>query len=212
MKQALFALAVLGMAASAGTIEITNDTGSWDIYYAYISPSTSDEWGSDWLGSEIMSVGETWEFPVTNGTWDIKLVDEDGDEYILYDVPVSGTWSWYVTLDDLGEYYYSSSTTVIDDKTGVTTGGGSAPVTIYNDLGSWTIYYAYCNPSSTSDWGSDRLGSSTIVPGDSYTFYVPAGDYYDIYCQDEDGDTYTLWEVWIDASGFYWSVDLGDID
>ncbi|HRY61820.1 MAG TPA: hypothetical protein P5266_06430, partial [Candidatus Fermentibacter sp.] len=72
--------------------------------------------------------------------------------------------------------------------------------------------YAYCNPSSTSDWGSDRLGSSTIVPGDSYTFYVPAGDYYDIYCQDEDGDTYTLWEVWIDASGFYWSVDLGDID
>lgn len=209
MKKALFALAALSLVASAGTIEITNNTGSWDIYYAYISPSTSDEWGSDWLGSEIMSVGEVWEFPVTNGTWDIKLVDEDGDEYILYNVQVAGTWRWSVTLDDLGENYYSSA--VIDDKGGVVT-GGSAPVTVYNDLGSWTIYYIYCSPSASSDWGSDWLGSGVVSPGESYTFYVSGGDYYDIYCQDEDGDTYSLYEVWIDGNGFYWSVDLGDID
>lgn len=209
MKKALFALAALALAASAGTIEITNATGSWDIYYAYISPSTSDDWGSDWLGSDIMTVGDTWEFPVTNGSWDIKLVDEDGDEYILYNVPVSGTWSWSVTLDDLGENYYS--TAPISGNGGVTT-GGSAPVTIYNDLGSWTIYYVYCSSSSSSYWGSDWLGSSVISPGESYTFYVAGGDYYDIYCQDEDGDTYSLYEVWIDGDGFYWSVDLGDID
>ncbi len=211
MKKALFALAALSLVASAGTIEITNDTGSWDIYYAYISPSTSDEWGDDWLGSEIMSVGEVWEFPVTNGTWDIKLVDEDGDEYILYNVQVAGTWRWSVTLDDLGENYYSSA--VIDDKGGVVTaGGGSAPVTVYNDLGSWTIYYIYCSPSASSDWGSDWLGSGVVAPGESFTFYVSGADYYDIYCQDEDGDTYSLYEVWIDSNGFYWSVDLGDID
>lgn len=208
MKLALFALlAALVLPLSASTVEITNTTGSWDIYYVYISPSTSDSWGSDWLGSDIMSVGDTWEFTVSSGTYDIKLVDEDGDEYILYGVPVSGRFSWSVTLDDLGENWYSTG--AVDDKTGL---GGSAPITIYNDLGSWTIYYIYCSPSSSSEWGGDWLGSDVVSPGESFTFYVTGNDYYDIQCEDEDGDTYTLYEVWIGGDGFYWSVDLGDID
>ncbi|HOA04736.1 MAG TPA: hypothetical protein PLF04_06020 [Candidatus Fermentibacter daniensis] len=213
MRKVLLALAALALAASAGTIKITNNTGGWDIYYAYISPADSDQWGNDWLGSDIMSDGETWEFPVANGTWDIRLVDEDGDDYILYNVPVSGTWTWNVTLSDLGENYYSSgSSAPTGARTGSTSTGGNAPVTIYNDLGNWTIYYVYCSSSSDSNWGSDRLGSSTISPGQSFTFNVPGGDNYDIYCKDEDGDTYSLYGVWIGNNGFYWSVDLGDID
>jgi hypothetical protein len=204
MKRALLVLITAGLlvAASAATIEITNGTGSWDIYYIYISPSTSDSWGDDWLGSEIMSPGDTWEFTVQSGTWDIKLVDEDGDEYIRYNVPVSGTYTWYATLDDLGENWMS----------GGDTGYGNAPVTIYNDLGSWTIYYIYCSSSSSSEWGGDWLGSDVVAPGESFTFYVSSGDYYDIQCEDEDGDTYSLYEVWVGGDGFYWSVDLNDID
>ncbi len=238
MKKVLFALAALALAASAGTIKVTNNTGGWDIYYAYISPSDSDQWGNDWLGSDVMSSGETWEFPVSNGTWDIRLVDEDGDNYILYNVPVSGTWTWNVTLDDLGEHSYSggssastgssrtsgsssssgssrtsgSSSSSGSSRTSGTSTGGNAPVTIYNDLGNWTIYYVYCSSSSDSNWGSDRLGSRTISPGDSFTFNVSSGDTYDIYCKDEDGDTYSLYGIWIGNDGFYWSVDLGDID
>lgn len=207
MRKALLALLSLSVvfAASAATIEITNGTGSWDIYYVYISPSTSDSWGDDWLGSDIMSPDETWEFTVSRGDYDIRLIDEDGDEYVLYGVPISGTWSWYVTLDDLGEYDYSGSSYT-------TSSGSTAPVTINNELGSWTIYYIYCSPSSSDSWGSDWLGSEVLSPGRSFTFYVPSNDYYDIMCEDEDGDTYTLYEVWIDPDGVYWDVDLGDMD
>ncbi|MCK5785594.1 MAG: hypothetical protein KAH54_03440 [Candidatus Sabulitectum sp.] len=86
-----------------------------------------------------------------------------------------------------------------------------APVTIENDLGSWTIWYVYGDPSD-SPWGDDRLGSDLLDPGETLTFYVPAGDYYDFKCVDEDDDVYTIWEVWVDEDGFYWSVDLSDMD
>ncbi|MBN1435385.1 hypothetical protein JW921_11545, partial [Candidatus Fermentibacterales bacterium] len=200
----VLAIAGLLIGAFAGTIEITNGTGGWDVWYVYISPASSSSWGDDWLGSEIMYDGETWEFDVTNGIWDVKLIDEDGDEYIRWNVPVHGTYTWYVTLDDLGEYDVGGSSTPVSH-------GGSAPVTIYNDLGSWTIWYIYVDPSD-APWGDDRLGSSLLNPGEELTVWVPANDYYDIRCIDEDDDSYTLWEVWIDEDGVYWSVDLGDLD
>jgi hypothetical protein len=205
----LFFLAAFGLiaTASAGTVEIVNDTGGWDIYYIYISPTSSDSWGSDWLGSEILYDGEYVIYDVSNGYYDMKIVDEDGDEYIRYGVDVYGDYVWYVTLDDLGEYDYSYG--------GYDDGGtvyGDAPVTIYNDTGGYDIWYIYCNPSSYSNWGDDRLGSEILDSGDEFTFWVDGGDYYDIKCEDVDGDTYTFWEVWIGSDGLYLPVDLGDLD
>jgi len=107
MKKTFLLLAALGLLASvsAGTIEIFNDTGGWDIYYIYISSTYDDSWGSDWLGdSEILYSGNSIAFSVSNAVYDIKLIDEDGDEYIRLGVDVSGYYEWYVTLDDLGEY------------------------------------------------------------------------------------------------------------
>lgn len=207
MVRSLYLLVIVGLAvaAAAGTVTITNGTGGYDIYYVYISSSSSSEWGDDWLGSEIMYSGDSWDFDVHNGTYDIKLVDEDGDEYILYNVPINGDYSWYVTLDDLGEYYYG------EDTSYVPTNDGECPVTVYNDLGSWDVYYIYCSPSSNSDWGSDWLGSEILAPGESWTFYVSRGQY-DVRCEDEDGDTYTLMGINIGSDGFYWSVDLNDLD
>lgn len=209
MVRALYALLIAGMlfaTAAANTVTITNGTGNYDIYYVYISPSSSSSWGDDWLGSDVMNPGDSWEFNVGNGTYDFKLVDEDGDSYILYNVPVHGDYTWYVTLDDLGEYDYNSS------GGHASTGGGNCAVTIYNDLGSWDIYYIYISPSSSSDWGDDWLGSSEILsPGESKTFYVSRGQY-DMRCTDEDGDTYTLMNINVGNDGYYWSVDLSDLD
>ncbi len=208
MKKAILLLAAIGLIASlsAGTVEIINDTGGYDIYWIYISPATSDSWGDDWLDeSEILQSGSSVAFSVSNGEYDIRLVDEDDDEYIRYGVTISGYYEWYVSLDDLGEYYInggSSGDTVY----------GNAPVTIYNDTGGYDIWYIYCNPSDYSDWGDDRLGSDILYSGNEYTFYIDGGDYYDIQCEDEDGDTYTFWEIWIDSEGVYLPVDLGDLD
>ncbi len=207
MKKAILLLAAIGLFASlsAGTVEIINDTGGYDIYWIYISPSTSDSWGDDWLDeSEILPSGSSVAFSVPNGEYDIRLVDEDDDEYIRYGVTISGYYEWYVSLDDLGEYYINggSGDTVY----------GNAPVTIYNDTGGYDIWYIYCNPSDYSDWGDDRLGSDILYSGNEYTFYIDGGDYYDIQCEDEDGDTYTFWEIWIGSEGVYLPVDLGDLD
>jgi hypothetical protein len=205
MTKSLLLVLALGLAlpALAGTIEIENGTGSYDIYYVYISRVTDDDWGEDWLGSsEIIIPGYMRSFNVHDGDYDIRLVDEDGDEYILWEVPVYGDYYWYVTLDDLGEHYASQETYE----------GGDAPITIYNDLGNYDIWYIYASPDWSDDWGEDWLGSEILYPGESWTFWVAGDDYYDIYCEDEDGDTYTLWEVWVGGDGFYWSVDLGDID
>ena len=207
MKRALFILVMVCVAASfAGRLEITNDTGNYSFFYVYISPSSSDSWGDDMLGSsETISAGSTKSFRLNNGTYDIKVIDEDDDEYIFWNVDVSGTLDLYVSLDDLGEQDWGSSANI------GSSGGGMAPVTIENDLGSWTIWYVYGDPSD-SPWGDDRLGSDLLDPGETLTFYVPAGDYYDFKCVDEDDDVYTIWEVWVDEDGFYWSVDLSDMD
>ncbi|MCD6588204.1 MAG: hypothetical protein J7K88_06610 [Candidatus Fermentibacteraceae bacterium] len=206
MRKTLFILMMAFVAVSfAGRLNITNDTGNYEFYYVYISPSSADSWGDDWLGSsETISPGNSRTFRLNNGEYDVQIEDEDGDTYIFWNVEVSGTVDMWVDLDNLGEQDWGragSSASV----------GGTAPVTIENDLGSWTIWYVYGDPSD-SPWGEDRLGSDLLDPGESLTFYVPAGDYYDFKCEDEDGDVYTIWEVWVDSDGFYWSVDLSDMD
>jgi uncharacterized protein YfaS (alpha-2-macroglobulin family) len=199
---ALALVMVLAAPLVAGEVVITNDTGGYDIWYVHISAETDTEWGGDWLGdTEIISSGSTKRFSLPDGVYDIRLVDEDGDEYIQWGVPVNGTYRWNVTLSDIGE---------------ATVGGGAsmgegAPVTIYNDLGNYTVYYVRCSRSSNSSWGEDRLDSEFIVPGDDFTFYVSPGTY-DIQLEDEDGDTYTRMGVDVGPDGYYWAVNLGDLD
>lgn len=209
MKKAILLLAAIGLVASvsAGSVRIINDTGGYDIWYIYISSTYDDEWGSDWLDDdEVLISGNTIRFSVPDGVYDIRLVDEDDDEYIRYGVDVYDIYVWNVTLDDLGEYDVSGG--YYDEETVY----GNTPITIYNDTGGYDIWYIYCNPSSYSDWGADRLGSEILYSGDEYTFWVDGGDYYDIKCEDEDGDTYTFWEYWVGSDGLYIPVDLGDLD
>ena len=205
MRNYLAFAMILALAAPllAGEVVLTNDPGGYDIYYVHISADTDSEWGGDWLGdTEVISSGATKSFSVPDGNYDIKLIDEDGDEYVRWSVPVHGTYRWNVTLSDLGEATIGGGSSMSH---------GSAPVTIYNDLGDWTVYYVYCSSSSSSSWGDDWLGSEVITPGDDFTFSVSPGTY-DIKLEDEDGDTYTRMGVNVGSDGYYWAVNLGDID
>ncbi|MDL2214447.1 hypothetical protein LJB76_02660 [Clostridia bacterium OttesenSCG-928-O13] len=74
--------------------EIKNSTGV-DIHELYISPTESEDWEEDVLGDDVFAADDTWEvtFDVvtTDGyTWDIKVVDEDEDEYIFEELALSG--------------------------------------------------------------------------------------------------------------------------
>ncbi len=112
MKLSLLVLSVLAFVSFGQYFEITNDTG-YDIYYVYISYSSDDEWGGDWLGEDIFADGETFIFDMEDYDWDlelfdIQLVDVDEDTYTFmavdaeeYGAPDLDENIFIVTLDDL---------------------------------------------------------------------------------------------------------------
>jgi hypothetical protein len=76
------------------------------VYYIYISPSDSDEWGEDFLGDDILLDGHS----VTiqpgyalsgSSAYDICLEDEDGDTYVKYEEPLTGNDRIVFTEEDL---------------------------------------------------------------------------------------------------------------
>jgi hypothetical protein len=66
-----------------------NDS-SVDIYYVYVSPSTSDFWGDDVLDEDVLPSGDqvdiTFDDPRTACVWDIKAVAHDGSTGYIYKV------------------------------------------------------------------------------------------------------------------------------
>ncbi|MDA3813847.1 MAG: hypothetical protein PF570_06290, partial [Candidatus Cloacimonetes bacterium] len=83
-----------------GEIKIVNDTDYTSIYYIYISPSSSTEWGDDLLGSDILYPGYYISWLVTTGYWDIKFVDEDGWPYTFMNQLIDPETIYTYTLAD----------------------------------------------------------------------------------------------------------------
>ena len=88
--------------------------------------------------------------------------------------------------------------------------GDNVRVEITNDLGAWDIEEIYIDPSDSDEWTENRI-SNVLEPAEVATISVPAG-IYDIMLVDEDGDSYTRWDVEIGSAGYNWSVELSDMD
>lgn len=91
-------------ASSSGPVILTiiNGLGSFTIYYVYVSPSGSDSWGSDRLGTaNVLGPGESGTLELSKGVYDIKIVDEDGDEYFRWNLQLNNDYTWTVRLSDL---------------------------------------------------------------------------------------------------------------
>lgn len=182
-----------------GHIKIVNTLGDYAIYWVNVVEAGGDIYrdSTEYCQSIIVYEGEELNILLAPGTYDIQIEDVDGDTYTRYGVEITrDPYVWEITLDDIDAF---------DSM-----GEGSAPVTIINDLGTYDIWYVYCDLSS-EPWGNDVLGSEILAAGDSYTFYVNPGNY-DIKCEDVDGDTYTIWGVEVPATGYTWNVTLGDMD
>ena len=84
------------------TLTIINDLGNYSIHYVYVSLSESNSWGSDRLGAEkVLNPGKSVKLELTKGTYDIRIVDEDGDEYVKSDLQLINDYTWRVRLSDL---------------------------------------------------------------------------------------------------------------
>lgn len=75
------------------------------------------------------------------------------------------------------------------DDGGGSSGGSNATLVVQNDS-SYTIMYLYVSPSSSSSWGTDQLGSSTIAPGASFTLNNIPPDVYDLWAENSTGYDY----------------------
>ena len=100
-------LAVLVVCSSTavafdGYVEVTNDTG-FDIYFLYVSHGKSKSWEEDVLDEDILRNGQTVRVTVNGAKseiFDIRVEDEDGDTYTLWNVDISERDVTF-TLDDL---------------------------------------------------------------------------------------------------------------
>lgn len=107
---ALFSFAIVLLlpvqadAADLATVKILNKS-KWDIHHFYLSPADSDDWGPDQLGDDVLESGSS--FTLTDiecDLWDIKVVDEDGDECEIRGVALCDEDAvWRITDDELLE-------------------------------------------------------------------------------------------------------------
>jgi hypothetical protein len=67
-----------------------HNNSSVDIYYVYVSPATSNFWGDDVLGADVLPSGDkvdiTFDDPRTTCVWDIKAVAHDSSDGYVYGV------------------------------------------------------------------------------------------------------------------------------
>lgn len=92
---------LLTLPAIAAEVKVSNES-SWDITEVYFAPSSQDNWGEDVLGSQILKSGMVLTLSdVSHGTWDVRLVDEDGDVCVVEDVRIKSSDVWRVTDEDL---------------------------------------------------------------------------------------------------------------
>ena len=108
MKKFILVLLLIGLTTAfvlADQFFIENGTGSWTFFWIYVSDSRSDQWGPDQLGSNVLRPGQRIQIPITGGigttTWDIRIVDEDGDSYTLMRRSIRNNEVIRVTLADL---------------------------------------------------------------------------------------------------------------
>jgi len=108
-KFALLSLLLLAFAfpsnaaRKTATIKVVNNS-KWEIHHLYLSSTSNKHWGPDQLGDNIIESGGG-KYTLTDidcDHYDIKIVDEDGDECVIEDVEMCGDHTiWKITDKNL---------------------------------------------------------------------------------------------------------------
>jgi hypothetical protein len=77
------------------SVKVINQS-RWDIHHLYLSPTRSDDWGPDQLGDDTIDAGTTFTLhSIRCNRYDIKVVDEDGDECVVENVSLCNDNSFW---------------------------------------------------------------------------------------------------------------------
>lgn len=185
-----FVLILLAVSVSAfdmeelNIINFYNDTGS-EIYYIFLSPGDSGYWGPELLGTYRTLENEESEsyyihYPEYCNTFDVMIIDENDNTYIVWDFEICDdeeAWVW-IDEDDL------DNTHEIPEFVNFT---------ITNET-SYEILSVFISPADSDMWGVDFLDyETTIQPGEYFEVLVTTEDTeikYNVLSIDEDQDTY----------------------
>jgi hypothetical protein len=143
-----------GPAAAQNRFSLMNGTGG-TIERAYVSPSRLSSWGGDVLGSAVLPAGQsTWIVPQhSDCVLDIKVVFQDGREEERRQVNACR----------LSRVVWGSASAQANPSFQFVNSTG----VVVNEL--------YVSLSTDTNWGTDRLGSSTLPAGASMPISLPAG-------------------------------------
>jgi len=191
LRRGLLALAVLlgGLAAPAmaqssdPSFNLVNRSGQ-TIQELYVSSSQVNTWGQDLLGANVLGNGRSFPVRLPSGQCsnDIRVVYQGGRSEERREVNTCG----------LTEVVFGNQNAPQagggDGKRGAAAAGrtGNPSFNLVNRTQK-TMQIVRASPSSDSNWGEDRLGSSVVPPGGTFAIRLPAGECnYDIRIEYDD--------------------------
>jgi hypothetical protein len=102
MKAASVLLLICAFSAPAfakATAKVINQS-KWEIHHLFLSPTSENHWGPDQLGEKVLAKGD--ELTLTGipcDEYDVKVIDEDGDECIIEAVDLCNDASYWKITD-----------------------------------------------------------------------------------------------------------------
>lgn len=135
-------------------VTFSNNTG-YDLHYLFFSPSDSQTWGADILGSDrIFPDGASLSFyihyPDTTNAFDLLAVDEDGDAYRHTGVSITDGAEAQVEIS-------------MDHYKGAYVMPQLVEIELENRTG-YEIQYLFVSPADSRMWGVDMLGGGFVLP------------------------------------------------
>jgi len=97
------ALAAAAPAAARNASVTIKNKSHWEIHQLYLSASDEDAWGPDQLGRHTIAArgGSYTLTDIPCDKYDVRIIDEDGDECVVTRVPLCADHEWVVKDDDL---------------------------------------------------------------------------------------------------------------
>jgi hypothetical protein len=98
----LLGLVAIGVCVAKGSGAVTiKNKSNWEIHELYLSAADEDEWGPDQLGKHVIATGGSYTLTdVPCDKYDVRLVDEDGDECVVAHVSLCAERNTWVIKDD----------------------------------------------------------------------------------------------------------------
>ena len=101
---AMLGLTAFGIPAEAyaagkkASVKVVNKS-DWEIHNFFLSSSEEEDWGPDQLGEDVIGTGDSFTLKsIPCDSYDVKLIDEDGDECVVEAVDIcGGSEQWTIT-------------------------------------------------------------------------------------------------------------------